>query len=64
MGWCGGVGVVGCGFVKLRGWCVGVVLVVLGLLWFVIGFTYGCGVCHGGFAAVWLACGGLGVVVL
>lgn len=47
---CGGVGGGGLGLLPM----VGVV----------IGFTYGCGACHAGFAAVWVAFGGLGVVVL
>ena len=37
---------------------MGVVLVVF----VVIGFTYWCGAFHAGFAASWLAKGGLGVV--
>ena len=39
-----------------RGW--------FGWLGVVISFTYGCGVCHGGFAALRLVFVGLGVVVL
>ena len=34
MGWCGGVGVVACGFVEWWGWLPGVVWFVVGCDWF------------------------------